>query len=394
MKKSTLFFLGMVLVAFNLRPALTGVGPITSFIQGDLGISASLIGFLTMLPLIAFGFMSLGAPALGAKVGNSKAILIALIVLIIGISLRSIGGIELLFLGTILIGIGIATGNVLVPSFVKESFPKKASLFVGVYSAVLSFGAAIGSGITAPIATSSNWRIALACSGILVILALIVWIPVTIKNRHNQSHSRGKRPAFPLSQSLAWFVTLFMGIQSLLFYSLVNWMPTMLEDRGVSISMAGTIVMVMQLASLPAILVIPYLAEKYDNQKVLATSIGIVYFIGLVGVFYLPASLSWLFISSIITGLAQGASVCLALLFVNLRAKTPSQVMVLSGMAQSFGYFIAAIGPISFGVLHDVAHSWTPVIICLLVFTLILSLAGWRAGRRGYIVEKDEVNIN
>ncbi|MEH6943508.1 CynX/NimT family MFS transporter [Bacillus sp. JJ722] len=387
MKKSTLFFMGMVLVAFNLRPALTGVGPITSFIQDDLGISASLIGFLTMLPLIAFGFMSLGAPALGAKMGNSKAILIALIILIIGISLRSVGGIGLLLLGTILIGVGIATGNVLVPSFVKESFPKKASLFVGIYSAVLSFGAAIGSGITAPLATSTNWRIALAFSGILVLFALIIWIPVTIKNRQNQIHDRGKRPFFPLRQSLAWFVTIFMGVQSLLFYSLVNWMPTMLEDRGVSVEMAGTIVMVMQLASLPAILVIPYLAEKYENQRVLGVSIGIVYFIGLVGVFYLPASLTWLFISSIVIGVAQGASICLALLFVNLRAKTPSQVMVLSGMAQSFGYFIAAIGPFSFGVLHDVTHSWTPVIICLLVFTIVLSLAGWRAGRREYVVE-------
>lgn len=342
-----------------------------------------------MLPLVAFGFMSLAAPALGARAGNSKAILTALLLLLAGLFIRGAGGVALLMAGTILIGIGIATGNVLVPSFVKEHFPRKATFYIGVYSAVLSFGAAIGSGITAPLADIWDWRIALLSCGIFAVLALLIWIPVTIKDQAGV-HERGKRPRFPLNQSLAWFVTLFMGLQSLLFYSIVNWMPAILEDRGISVAMAGTIVMVMQLAGLPAILIVPYLAEKRDNQKLLAVSIGLVHFIGLTGVFYLPAELPLLFTSSILSGVAQGASVCLALLFINLRAKTPSQVMVLSGMAQSFGYFIAAIGPLALGVIHDLTHSWALVYIILLSCTLTLSLAGWRAGRPEYIMDRQK----
>lgn len=388
MKKSTLFLIGMIIVAFNLRPALTGVGPITIFIQNDLGISAGTIGLLAMLPLLAFGFMSLGAPTLGASIGNSRAILYGLILLLFGIIVRSIGGISLLYFGTLFIGIGISIGNVLLPSFVKEKFAEKSTMLIGVYSAVLSFGAAIGSGMTAPIALQNDWRIALAVSGLFVFIALLIWVPVAIKDRKASLHSHKKRPIFPFKQSIAWYVTIFMGVQSLLFYSLVNWLPSMLEDRGVSVATAGVIVMVMQLASLPAILFIPFLANRSEQQKGLALSIASLYFIGLVGLFFLPASLFFLYISASIVGLAQGGSICLALLLVSLRAKTPSQVMVLSGMAQSFGYFIAALGPVAFGILRDITHTWVYVIVCLLSFTIILAITGWKAGQNRFINEE------
>ncbi|MFS0782693.1 CynX/NimT family MFS transporter [Bacillus sp. 1P06AnD] len=385
MKKTTLFLIGMLLVSFNLRPALTGVGPVTEFIQHDLSLTSSVIGILAMLPLLSFGFMSLAAPSLGARTGNSKAILYALILLLIGTALRSAGWISLLFIGTLLVGVGVATGNVLVPSFVKEKFPKKATFLIGVYSAVLSLGASIGSGMTAPLASAWNWQIALGSSGIFVLIALAAWIFVVKHDKAENANDRGKRPPFPWKQPIAWYVTCFMGVQSLLFYSLINWMPQMVADRGVSISTAGTIVMVMQLASLPSNIITPYFAEKYDNQRVLAVVICSIYLIGVLGIFFLPSTLFWLYVSAIIIGVAQGGSICLALLLINLRAKTPSEVMVLSGMSQSFGYFIAAIGPLAFGIMKDATGTWGLVQICLLATIIIFAILGWFAGRNEYI---------
>ncbi len=379
--------IGIILIGSNLRAPLTSVGSLISFIREDLEISNAMAGAITTLPLLAFALLSPFAPKIANRIGMEWTIFFSLLILTIGILIRSFFGVTLLFAGTVLIGLAIAIGNVLLPGFIKMNFPLKVGLMTGVYAVFMNLFAALASGLSVPISSISEvgWKGSLAFWGFLSIVALLFWIPQlrrqadsskAVVNSTKRANSIWKSP-------LAWYITIFMGMQSLIFYTLITWLPDILQSYGYSSSVAGWMLSLMQFALIPITFIVPVIAERITNQKVLSGITGVLFIIGIVGLivgnqFLLPVSV-------ILIGIAGGTAFSLSMMFFSLRTTSGRQASEMSGMAQSFGYLLAAVGPVLFGALHDVTAGWTLPLCALIIVSSIIFICGLQAGRNRVI---------
>ncbi|MBY0096670.1 CynX/NimT family MFS transporter [Mesobacillus maritimus] len=387
-----LLFMGIIFVSFNLRPAITSVGPLIGLIRQDTGISNSLAGLITTLPLVAFAAISPLAPKIAKRFGSERSILLGLIVLGTGILIRSIGILTPLYIGTILIGIGIAICNVLLPGIVKHRFPGKVGLLTGSYTLSMAFWSGLAPGLSFPLAEKLHlgWQMSLGIWIVLLLLAIGFWLPLITR-----SNDGGSRPAGNITNSsiwtsaIAWQVTLFMGLQSMVFFSFSTWLPEILHNQGLSITAAGWVVTLMLFCGLPANFLIPVLADRLPNQKGIALGIGLFCFTGILGLLFGGNSFI-LIISSILIGIALGAAISHALILISLRAESASQAADLSGMAQSVGYILAAIGPFILGYLYDVYTSWTFPLVLLAIVSILFTIAGVGAGRNQYVHQESK----
>jgi MFS transporter, CP family, cyanate transporter len=386
-----LLFMGIIFVSFNLRPAITSVGPLIGLIREDTGISNSLAGLITTLPLVAFAAISPLAPKIAKRFGSERSILLGLIVLGMGILIRSIGILTPLYIGTILIGIGIAICNVLLPGIVKHKFPGKVGLLTGSYTLSMAFWSGLAPGLSFPLAEKLHlgWQMSLGIWIVLLLLAIGFWLPLIWRNNEGTSRPAGNIANSSIwTSAIAWQVTLFMGLQSMVFFSFSTWLPEILHNQGLSITAAGWVVTLMLFCGLPANFLIPVLADRLPNQKGIALGIGLFCFTGIIGLLFGGNSLI-LIISSILIGIALGAAISHALILISLRAESASQAADLSGMAQSVGYILAAIGPFILGYLYDVYSSWTFPLILLAVVSILFTIAGIGAGRNQYVHQEN-----
>lgn len=370
----------LLAVAANLRPALTSVGPLIDVIRHDLDLSATAAGLLNSLPLFAFAAFSPLAHVAN-RIGIERALIIAMSALIAGILVRSLGGAVSLFGGTILLGASIAIGNVLLPSVIKRDFGHRVGGVTTAYAIVLAMTAAIGSGVSVPLVhiLPGGWQSALAFWALPTAVALI---PLALRLRVgtvSEDTNKVYTPAVPIWHSLiAWQVTVFMGLQSFTYYVSVSWFPSVLQDIGYTPSAAGWIVTLFQIVALGATLAMPTLIRRSRDQRLLAVTTPLLIVVAIIGLVAAPgATLLWM----IIMGFGNGPTMILALTFFGLRTRDHRQAAALSLMAQSIGYFIAALGPIVFGLLHDVSHGWTLPLIAMVAALLVQAAAGFGAGR-------------
>jgi CP family cyanate transporter-like MFS transporter len=374
----------LVMIAANLRPALTGVGPLIDMIRRDLGLSATAAGLLNSLPLFAFAAFSPLAH-FGNRIGIERTLMIAMLALIAGILVRSLGGTIGLFGGTLLLGAGIAVGNVLLPSVIKRDFAQRVGSVTTVYAIVLGLTAAIASGVSVPLARilPGGWQSALAFWALPAALAIIPLALCLRAGVNSEDANKIYAPAVPIWRSLiAWQVTIFMGLQSFSYYVAVSWFPSVLQDVGYTPGAAGWIVTWFQIVALAATLAMPSLIRRAPDQRLLAVVTPLLLVIAIVGLVAAPSAASfWV----VLMGLGNGPTMILALTFFALRTSDHRQAAALSLMAQSIGYFIAALGPIAFGLLHDVSHGWTAPLIALAASLVIQSLAGYGAGRNAQV---------
>ncbi|MDQ0176669.1 CynX/NimT family MFS transporter [Bacillus chungangensis] len=381
-KKHFFMMIGIMLIAANLRAGLTSVGPLLGFIRDDTGLSHSWSGLITTLPLLGFALFSPLAPKLAHKVGLERTILYSLLALTAGIILRSVSSIFTLFLGTAILGLAIAVGNVLLPSLIKREFPLKVGLLTGGYTMCMGIFASIASGISVPLAHALpiGWRGSLAFWAILSFITFFIWLP-NVKNKGKADYSKleSSKVKGVWQSPLAWKVTFFMGLQSFGFYVSITWLPQILHDRGLSLATGGAMLSLMQVVSIPVSFMMPIIAGKSENQKVLAAIASVLCFSGYLGIFIGGNTLIPLWI--VLIGLGQGACISLALTFIALRASNPFQAAALSGMAQSIGYLLAAIGPMVFGLLYDVTNSWTGSLLLLIGVTIAQCIFGIGAGQ-------------
>jgi MFS transporter, CP family, cyanate transporter len=370
----------LLAVAANLRPALTSVGPLIDVIRQDLHLSATVAGLLNSLPLFAFAAFSPLAHAAN-RIGIERALLIAMLALIAGILVRSLGGAIGLFGGTLLLGASIAVGNVLLPSVIKRDFAQRVGSVTTVYAIVLGLTAAIASGVSVPLARvlPGGWQSALAFWALPTALAII---PLALCLRAGVNTDDGTKlqtPAVPIWRSLvAWQVTVFMGLQSFSYYVAVSWFPSVLQDIGYTPGASGWIVTSFQIVALAATLAMPSLIRRGPDQRLLAVLTPLLLVFAIIGLVAAPRAGSfWV----VLMGIGNGPTMILALSFFALRTSDHRQAAALSLMAQSIGYFIAALGPIAFGLLHDMSHGWTVPLIALAATLVIQSFAGYGAGR-------------
>ncbi|MFB1050293.1 CynX/NimT family MFS transporter [Paraliobacillus sp. JSM ZJ581] len=385
--KNILFVIGIIFVAFNLRPAITSVGPLVGTIRDQMGLANWNVGLITSLPLLSFAIMSPLAPKLRNRVGNELSVLIGLILLFLGIITRIIPHSIPLYAGTTFIGLGIAICNVLLPGIIKEKFPNHIGPMTGVYTTCMSVFAAIGSGVSVPLAETAGlgWEYTLAIWSTLTFIALIIWfILYRTQPKTTELDFFATTGSNLLRSFLAWQVTLFMGLQSFLFYVTISWLPEILQAQGVSIATSGWLLSYMQFVSLPTAFLTPIIAGRLKKQQSIIITLGSIAIIGFSGIL-LADSFHFLALFITLIGFAQGGSMSLALTLLGLRAKHAKQSAQLSGMAQSFGYLLAAIGPILIGSIYDFSHSWTIPIIVILLISILMIVFGIGATRDKYV---------
>lgn len=371
--------LAILLVASNLRAPITSVGPLLGEIQAGLGFSAGAAGLLTALPLLAFAAVSPLAPRIARRVGVGRTLFAALAVLAAGVALRSAAVPAALFGGTLVVGLAIAFGNVLLPGLVKRDLPEHTGLVTGLYAAVMGACAALASGVSVPLAEAAGWRWSLAFWAVPALIAAALWAP-----RARAAPDPPSTPGPPtasyglLGSPLAWQVTLFMGLQSAVFYASITWVPAIVRSGGgLDAAQAGWMVSLMQFVAIPATLGAPLLAQRSTSQQLVLSAASGLSAAGLLGLLFgapaLPAVL--------VLGLGHGACISLALSLFALRAPDAEHAARLSSMGQSLGYLLAAASPPLFGALHDLTGSWDLPLVGLLAVTACLAASGLGAGR-------------
>lgn len=376
-----LVLVGILLIASALRAPITGVAPMLGMIRETTGISAAEAGVLTTLPLLAFAAISPFAAGLARRYGIEKSLFAAMLIVASGIVLRSTGSISALFLGTATIGAGIAVANVLLPSLLKRDFPTRIASVTGAYAITSGLAQTVASMAAIPLARlpGSDWHLALACALIFPVAALLAWLPQLRSYSLPTEETAAAADRAPVWHSLlAWQVTGFLGLTSLVFYVVVGWLPAILTQAGYSAATSGSLHGLSQLATAIAGLVLGAAVRRTKDQRALAIGVSLTTCLSLLGLWQLPAFAAlWV----ALFGFGAGAAFVLGLTFVSLRAANSHQAAALSGMAQCLGYSLAAAGPPLAGLAHDTTGNWGLALGLCAVATLLMAALGSLAGR-------------
>ncbi|MCW2889999.1 MAG: transporter, family, cyanate transporter [Streptosporangiaceae bacterium] len=380
-RRARLWSVGLiVLVALNLRPAITAVGPLLTDIRTGLGLSSATAGALTTLPVLCFGAFGLLTPALRHRFRGEVLLVAGMILLTAGLLVRTVPSLAALFAGTLVAGIAISVCNVTVPAVIKRDHPGNVTFVTAVYSTALTVGAAIASGIAVPIKDTAGggWRLPLGLLAIPALLAGLAWVPRARRGGGRPPAETGTPP--PLWRDrLAWQVTAFMGLQSLLAYVVFGWLPTICQDRGLTEAHAGLVLAVSSFVQAIGSLIVPAVDRRLRDQRPLVAAVGVLTVAGFAGIAWAPTGLIW--VSAVVLGLGQGSGFALALAFIGLRAGDAQVTARLSGMAQGVGYLIAATGPFTFGILHDVTGGWNVPVGMAVGVAVLEVVPGLAAGR-------------
>ncbi|WP_417564660.1 CynX/NimT family MFS transporter [Microbacterium sp.] len=384
------------LVAANMRPTITAVGPLLDQIGDDTGMGTVALGFITAVPLLAWAIVSPVAHGVSRRFGMSRTVLWALVLLAIGTVVRSLPGPTVsLWVGTTLIGVALAVANVLMPAVVKRDFPGRMTVMMSAYTALLGGVGALASGVAVPFSHlasgGAGWRVALLLTGgMLLPFALIAWAWAT-RGTHAPLPSRGDRTrdAGPRRRTgiwadpVAWLVAAYMGLQSCGFYMLVTWLAAISTSTGRTEVEAGFDVMFYQLFSLVGAVTLPVVLRGAAQRWVPA----LIPVLGVAGTIGLMVSPDAILVWAAAVGLFGGASLAMSLTLVAQRARDHDTASALSGMAQSVGYAIAAVGPVAFGALHAALGGWTGSLTLLLAVAAGLVVTGVFVGRDRFVLE-------
>ena len=389
-----LLLASIVGISFSLRAPITSIGPLAGLIHTDLGVSNGFVGFITTLPLIAFAVCSPFIPKVSSRYGIGNTMMVGLIAIVAGGLLRAYTGTVGLLAGTALIGVGISAANVLIPSIVKLKYPEKIGLITGIYITSMAIFASIASGASYPLAEAGlGWNTASVVWVGIAFIAIFAWFPQRKLNSGNPETDT-TRPSGPETlqdksvekkniwkSPLAWYLTLFMGFQSLNYYSLTAWIPSILQGNGMAPEMAGYMAFWYQLVGIPFSFITPILASRVKNQRTIVISSCIAYFIGLGGLLAFHSNAA-VIIALMFLANGSTASFSWSMVMVSLKASDGEEAVKLSGMCQSVGYLLAAIGPTLCGTIYDRTGTWLIVLELFIGMTIIMAITGILAAKR------------
>ncbi len=372
----------LVLVALSLRGPFAAVGPVLGELSVELSVPRAALAVLTSLPLVCFGLVSPAAPALAARLGVHRAVLAGVLVLGVGVALRPAGTWGL-YAGTVLLSAGIAVANVLVPAAARAEYGDRAAPVLGATTASMGLSASLGAGLAQPLTTATGS----ALTGLTLWLAPVLVaggaMALLTRRRHGGATTAPvRRPPVVgvLRDRVALAVTLFFGLQSLAFYTMLSWLADVLEDEaGVSPVTAGGLVAAAAALGVPCALAVPPLAARRAGQAAWVIGVGVPSTVAITGLLLAPAAApaAW----ALLWGLGTGAAFPLAMTLVLLRTRDVAQTGRLSAAAQSAGYLLAATGPLAVGLLHDTAGGWRPGLVLLLGLQAGQFAAGLYAAR-------------
>lgn len=378
----------VLLLAFNLRPAVTSLGAVLSDVSADLSLSPTLAGLLTTLPVVCFAVFGASAASFARRVGPRHVLVGSLSAVVVGSVLRVIGDSAVLFtIASVVALAGMATGNVLIPAIVKARFPNRIGLVTAAYTTILAIGTTVPGALTVPISEATgSWRYGLGTWACTAVIALLPWLFLARGERPMAASTAGGQRRLTMRDlahsPIAWALALYFGLQSTQAYVAFGWLAQIYRDAGLDAAYAGFLMSLLPIAGIPMSLAIPTIAARLPDQRLVVLGCGISYVLGYVGLLIAPASAALLWV--LLIGLGGGAFP-LSLTMIGLRARSSEVTVRLSGFAQSVGYLLAAAGPLTVGALYGATGGWTIPIGLLLALVVPQVIAGMFAGRPGYV---------
>ncbi|MCF6525728.1 MFS transporter [Streptomyces sp. JJ36] len=386
---------GLVLAALNLRPAVSGLGPLLEEVRAGLGMSGTVAGLLTAVPSLCFAVFGGLAPRLARRWGPAAVVLAGMAAVTAGLALRSFAGHTAPFLAASALALaGIAVSNVLMPVVVKHWFPDRVGSMTGLYSMALALGTAGAAAVTVPMteALGGSWRVGLGAWAVLGVLALAPWTAVLRDGRPAREPGGGAaEPAGPASPAggggaavritrspTAWALGVFFGLQASAAYITMGWLPQIFRDAGVSASAAGAMLAVTMGMGIPLSFVLPRIAARLSHQGPLVAILGLCGLSGYAGLWSAPASGAWAW------ALLLGVSNCafpLVLTMIGMRSRTSAGVVKLSAFAQSTGYLLSIPGPLLVGALRQHSGGWHLPLLLMTTLMVVQIGVGMLAGR-------------
>jgi MFS transporter, CP family, cyanate transporter len=381
-RSRVLLLTAIVAAALALRPPIIGVAPLLDQIGADLDLSSVWLGVLSTLPVLSFGLAALAAPSLMRRFGAGAVVALCLCVLATAQAARLTAGVAVFFAGTVVVGLAIGAANAALPVLVKRWFPDRIPLATSIYTLALVGGAAIAAGAVIPVeeALGSGWRTPLALLTVPVVATAAAWVWIARADREERdSVSVGSL----WRDRLAWHVTGFMGIQALVAYAIMAWLPTVGIDRGLSAGAAGALLAVAMTVQALGALCMPLLIRGTADQRPALALTVVLTSSGLIGIAFAPLAAIW--VATVTLSIGQGVSFALAMTLIGLRSADHMAAGELSGMTQSVGYLIAALGPFAFGALHTFSGSWSLPVVALLGCCAAMLAVGLPAARVGVV---------
>ena len=385
-----LLFIGLVFVAVNLRAPITSVGPLVSTMKAELPFSSGVFGLLTTIPLIMFAVFSPFVRRISDFFGAGKTLLYAVVAILLGVALRSYAGNVGLFAGTLLLGAGIAIGNVLVPGIIKARFPERIGLATGAFTISMTSFAAVSAAVSYPLAKLANmgWRNALAVWMALALVGMLVWLPqrnLSITSPGSSATAETEKAQKSVWRTgLAWWLSVLMGAQSFLFYFFAAWLPSIALYKGLAPEAAGYMAFAFQLTTIPAAFVVPAVATRLKDQRGLISVVAALYIVSLAGLVFVQNT-ALLTICVMLYGFSTGSCFNLCMLLISFRTRTAGRATSLSGMVQSLGYGFGALGPILGGWLFDWTGNWNTAFVCVGLLIVVIFISGRQAGKNQFI---------
>lgn len=388
MKKQSLFFiLGIVLIGTVLRSPFTALPTILGDIAQGLGVEVSSLGILTSLPLLMFALFSAFASRLAQKIGLEHLFTYCLLLLTIGSVIR-IFNLPLLYLGTLIIGASIAIFNVLLPSMIQANQPQKISLLTTLYVTAMGVSTAIASYLSVPITQASSWKGPILVLSFLCMVTLLIWLPNHRHNHYLQGQKEKQVKENILKSKDVWAIIIFGGLQSLLFYTSMTWLPTIAISAGLSNSDAALLASIFSLISIPFSMTVPSLTTHLSDghRRIMLTIISIAGMTGIAMLLYPSSSFLYWLVVHILIGTACSALFPYLMVCFSLKTSSPEKTAQLSGLAQTGGYILAAFGPTLFGYSFELFQSWIPAVLALLAIDIIMTISLFMVDRADKIL--------
>jgi MFS transporter, CP family, cyanate transporter len=383
----------MLLAAVNLRTAVTSVGPVLDELERGIGLSSTLAGVLTTLPVISFAVLGSLTPRLARRFGEKHTLVGALGLMIVGLALRALVGSAWPFLLLSILALaGGAMGNVLLPVLVKRFFPHRIGPTTAAYTTVMAIGTTMAAGITVPLANlrePMSWRFGLGAWAALAVVGLTatLLLPERLPSRRDSGTAPAHRPLH--HSRTAWALAIFFGSQSVQAYVQFGWFALFFRERaGVSATQAGVLVAALTALSIPISMVIPSIASRRADQRAIIMFLTACTVVAYVGMLVAPRTGAWAWV--VLAGIGSGAFP-LALTMIGLRTRSIATTGALSAFAQSVGYVLAGAGPLLVGVLHGATGGWTWPFVLLFADLAVMAVAGWIIGQHRYV--EDDLDV-
>lgn len=381
-------FLMIILLAANMRMTYTGIGTLVPMIREDLGMSATAAGMISTVPILVFAFVCPMSSIIGRRIGIGRMIEAGIILIFAGSVLRAVLGTFGLFAGTVILSVGVGVMNALMMALIKLRFPEKAGIMTSAYTTTMAVTAAISIGANVPIANHIGWKGCLAMWGMVSLVTSFVWGRQA--NAHENNESAGAGQESPMMKVIkspkAWALLIFMGTQSMMFYNITAWLPTILISRGMTHEAAAGVATMLQIVSLPTTLISPILAERL-NRIALCTVLNSIFVAGGV-IFYFSGVNAVMYLSVILMAVGMGSGFSLCSFLFSKHARNPAETAALSGFSQSGGYILAAVGPAFMGYLFDASGSWNPAMVFCFAVLIVMTVSGAISNLDGFIIKE------